>query len=75
MMEKTVYHTPYMSVIIKKREDVICTSADTDIPFELDGMGNDIFNTQIRKENEKEKNYYIKYNGTGINFNSWFDVN
>lgn len=52
MLEKTVYYTPYMSILIKKQEDIICTSADTDIPFgtpdtdvpfDLDGMGNDIF--------------------------------
>ena len=51
-MEKKIYYTPYMSALMMNQEDVICSSADTDIPFdtpdtdvpfELDGMGNDIF--------------------------------
>lgn len=42
-MEKEVYYTPYISVLMTKREDVICTSADTDIPFFDDVYGEDIF--------------------------------
>ena len=43
-MEKEIYYTPYMSVLMTKREDVICASADTDIPFNDDVYGDDIFN-------------------------------
>ena len=32
-MEKRIYHTPYVSVIINEQEDVICASGDTDVPF------------------------------------------
>lgn len=45
-MERKIYYTPYMFVLLKKQEDVICTSADTDIPFipsDDDVLGDDIF--------------------------------
>lgn len=32
-MEKKVYMIPCMRIIGTKKEDVICNSADTDIPF------------------------------------------
>lgn len=32
-MEKNVYMMPYIRIIGTKKEDVICNSADTDIPF------------------------------------------
>lgn len=32
-MGKNVYNIPYIRIIETKKEDVICNSADTDIPF------------------------------------------
>ena len=32
-MEKVIYYTPEMFLLIIEREDVLCTSADTDVPF------------------------------------------
>lgn len=32
-MRKSVYMIPYIRIIGTKKEDVICNSADTDIPF------------------------------------------
>lgn len=45
-MEKKIYHTPYMSVLMLEQENVVCASADTDIPFapsDDDVLGDDIF--------------------------------
>ena len=43
IMEKEIYYTPYLFVLVAKTEEVICTSADTDFPFEDGGYGDDIF--------------------------------
>lgn len=32
-MNKKIYREPYISVLMWDQEDVICSSADTDIPF------------------------------------------
>lgn len=45
-MKKKIYYTPDMSVLMSKNEDVVCASADTDIPFapsDDDVLGDDIF--------------------------------
>lgn len=44
-MKKEIYYIPNIDILIMDWEDVICNSADTDIPFDLDEMGNDIFDT------------------------------
>lgn len=44
-MKKEIYYTPDIDVLMMNWEDVICTSADTDIPFDFDETGDDIFNT------------------------------
>lgn len=38
-MEKNIYYIPCMSVEMLKQEDVICSSADTDVPFRIQDMG------------------------------------
>ena len=44
-MKKEIYYTPDIDVLMMDWEDVICNSADTDIPFDFDETGDDIFNT------------------------------
>ena len=44
-MKKEIYYTPNINVLMMGWEDVICNSADTDIPFDLDEMRDDIFDT------------------------------
>lgn len=46
-MKKNNYCEPYIVVLMRNQEDVICSSADTDIPFlptDDDVYQDDIFN-------------------------------